>query len=187
MRRILAATVGVYILSLWGAWAASSAPAAAPSAGVARLKALQTDRPLAGFTINLHHTEQLPLYVQSIDEIAELGADSLQIITPAFQAHGASPQPRVEAGPGHGPHAHQLEMLLKHARKRGLSTALMPIVLFTEPRGNEWRGKTSPPDWDQWWAGYRQVIDHFLDIAVECDVDLFSIGSEPRTNTSFKQ
>lgn len=177
LRAVILLALGIYLFSIWGALAAPTAdsPEAQPPGA---LQPLTIHKPIVGFTINLHHTRQLPLYFESIDQIAKLGGGGLQILTPAFQKHGASPKPLLETGLGRGPTRDQIVQLLKHAKKRGLRTALMPIVLYTDPRGNEWRGKTSPPDWDVWWQGYHQVVDHFADIAAECDTDLFSVGSE---------
>lgn len=136
------------------------------------------DLPLRGFALNLHHTDQLALYLQAIDEMAALGFNSVEILTPAFQTNGASDQIQVVAGPARGPERQQLVTLLRHAQSRGLMTCLMPVVLFTEPRGNEWRGKIHPEKWDPWWQSYSRMIDHFLSIANETGVDVFCVGSE---------
>ena len=135
-------------------------------------------QPLRGFAISLHHTDQLDRYVQAIDEMAALGCNSIEIATPAFQTNGASQQIDIQTGSGRGPYREQLIELLHHAKSRGLYTALMPQVLFTHPRGNEWRGKIHPDQWEPWWQSYQNMIDYFLDIAIETKVDLFSVGSE---------
>lgn len=135
-------------------------------------------QPLCGFAISLHHTDHLHLYLQAIDEMATMGFNCVEVATPAFQTNGQSNQIRVETGPGRGPQRWQLLKLLHHAKRRNLTTALMPQVLFTDPRGNEWRGKIHPDQWDPWWHSYRRVIDYFLDVANETSVDIFSVGSE---------
>ncbi len=134
--------------------------------------------PLRGFAISLHHTNRLDLYLASIDEIAKLGFNCLEVATPAFQTHGASAQIQLVTGPGRGPTRQQLVTLLQHAHDRGLTTALMPQILFTDPRGNEWRGKIHPPQWGPWWESYARVTDYFLDVANEADVDIYCVGSE---------
>lgn len=135
-------------------------------------------RGVVGFSINLHHTEKIHLYRQSIDELAALGAGALQIVTPAFQTDGEAETIEIIPGPGRGPTHAQLMELLTYAKQRGLRTALMPVVLFTSPRGNEWRGKISPHDWDAWWESYREAMDYFVGVAVEADVDMLAVGSE---------
>ncbi len=137
-----------------------------------------TTTPLVGFSINLHHTEHLPKYIAAIDQMAKLGINSLQILTPAFQKHGGSEIITLPVGPGRCPSAADILTLLRHAKSKGLRTALMPTVLFTHPRGNEWRGKISPPRWNPWWQSYEKTILHFAKIAQQANVDLFCIGSE---------
>jgi len=134
--------------------------------------------PTLGFTINLHHTEHLEKYLESVDEIAAMGCNTLQVVTPAWQHNGASSKVHYRPGPGGGPTREQLLTLLNHAEQRGLRTALMVTVLLTEPRGNEWRGKIMPGDWDTWWAHYHRVIHQAMDVALEAGVDDFAVGSE---------
>ncbi len=134
--------------------------------------------PFIGAALNLYHTDQLDLYLRAIDQIADTGFSAVQIVTPMFQTDGASPGVGVEVGPDRGPSPEAIAALLRHAKARGLATMLMPQVNFTDPRGNEWRGKLQPEQWGPWWASYRQTIDRFLDIAIENDVDVFVVGCE---------
>ncbi|MEE9211290.1 MAG: hypothetical protein V3U29_01425 [Phycisphaeraceae bacterium] len=135
-------------------------------------------RQLVGFAINLHHTDTLDAHRHAIDELKALGFNSVLVITPAFQTNGASVTVRLETGPGRGPSRQQLVALLGYARDRGMQTVLMPVVLFTAPRGNEWRGKIKPQRWDDWWQSYREVVDYFVGIANEAGVQIFCVGSE---------
>lgn len=134
--------------------------------------------PTVGFALNLHYVDQLQPHLDALDELARLGVDSVEILTPAFQQDGADDTIEIQAVPGRCPRREDLVALLQHARKRGLNTTLMPVVLFTNPRGNEWRGKISPENWQNWWDSYDRMIDYFLDIAIESDVQVFTIGSE---------
>jgi len=133
-------------------------------------------QPIVGFAISLHYTDDVKPYLQAVDDLAALGVNSLELVTPAFQQHGAAEEIRVV--PGSSAQREHLLAVLQRAKARGMSTALMPIVLFAEPRGNEWRGKISPENWDHWWASYRAFLDYFLDVAVEARVDAFAVGSE---------
>ena len=54
----------------------------------------------------------------------------------------------------------------------------MPIVLLDNPRGNEWRGRINPENWDEWWASYRDIVTHFAWIAQGNGVDMLVVGSE---------
>jgi hypothetical protein len=178
IRGLGASTLLVYAVSLLGAAAAVSSHHPQTIAPPTRTPNATLPQPMIGFTLNVHHTQKLHLYHDAIDQMADLGVNTLQLLTPAFQQHGASQQIEVKQGPGFGPPREDLIALLNHARQRGMTTALMPAVLFTEPRGNEWRGKISPENWNTWWSSYNRMIDHFVDIAVEADVDIFCVGSE---------
>ena len=131
-----------------------------------------------GFAISLHHTTEIDRFHRAVDRIADLGLNTVEILTPAYQTHANSENVRIETGPGRGPRREQLVSVLEHARRRGLRTVLMPIVLFTDPRGNEWRGKIQPPSWDAWWKSYREAMGYFLGVANETDTAVFSVGSE---------
>jgi hypothetical protein len=131
-----------------------------------------------GFAINLHHTDDVQAFYRAIDDVAKLGFNSVEIVTPAFQLNGASTKIALEVGPGKSPRREDLTAVLNYARKKGLKTVLMPIVLFKSPRGNEWRGKIQPEHWEPWWASYREIMDYFTDIANETGVSVLSVGSE---------
>jgi len=181
LQRLLIAAAVVYGLSLMGAaFAPRSQPTTAREAAAEQpaTRKAQVPDPLMGFAINFHHTQDISLYLQAIDEIAALGFNSVEIVTPAFQDHGASQTIRVEYAPGKSPTREDLIEVLTYARSKGLSTTLMPIVLFSHPRGNEWRGKINPEQWEPWWRSYRQMTDYFLEIAIEADVQVYCVGSE---------
>jgi hypothetical protein len=153
--------------------AASNDPAeAGPDASAS------SPKQLAGMSLNVYHAEGMGHYKKAIDRMAAIGLNTVQIVTPAFQKHGASPRVRTIVGPGKGPPPQDLIELLRYADAKGLHTILMPQVNFLEPRGNEWRGKISPPDWDRWWASYNETIDHFLRIANLGEAEVFTIGCE---------
>lgn len=180
LRRLGFVAMVIYALSLAGAIAAQPRPPR-PKSDPTTIPFQRPPTRAAeriGFAINLHHTDKLHLYLESIDEMAQLGGASLEILTPVFCENGASDALAIEIGPGRGPTRQDILALLYHARRHGMTTTLMPVVLFTHPRGNEWRGKISPENWSAWWSSYRLAISYFLDIANEAGVDIFCIGSE---------
>jgi hypothetical protein len=142
---------------------------------------------MVGMSLNVYHAKSMKRYHRAIDRVADLGLNTLQVVTPVFQKHGASKRVSVMVGPGRGPTAQQLIDLLQHAEERGLTTILMPQVNFTEPRGNEWRGQISPPDWGPWWASYKKIIKRYLAIATLSDVDVFTVGCELLTTLAPQQ
>ena len=111
-----------------------------------------------------------------IDEVAELGADTLTFGTAGYMENGASGVIYVDQRKT--PTPKQWRELFAIARRNGLRVILMPIVLFTEPRGSEWRGQIQPASWDQWFAQYRAFLNHFADIAAENHAEAMLIGSE---------
>ena len=144
--------------------------------------AAQTNNPfteqLVGFAINLHHTTNLTEYRHAIDALKELGFNSILILTPAFQKDGASQKVQVRFGSKDGPDRDQLIELIRYANQQEMNTVLMPAVLLTDPRGNEWRGKIRPPRWQLWWESYFDVMDQFTNIANEAGATILCIGSE---------
>ncbi len=132
--------------------------------------------PVLGFGINAHHISDLPLYLDSVDAIANLGANTLLIVTPMFQKHVDSSEVRLI--PAKCPTSVQLSAILQRARGRGLQTVLLPIVLIESPGEKDWRGVLKPQDPKAWWASYERFIDYYVEIAVANGVDVLSVGSE---------
>lgn len=197
-RWLITLALAVYLASLIGAACAplpprSGAhadappvkPASQPDASGAQGIDVPTNRtarhipePVVGFAIDLHHTNKLDLYLAAIDRMVDLGCNSIEVLTPAFQDNGASTDIGIDIQPGRSPSRQQLVEVLTYAKRRGLTTKLMPVVLLANPRGNEWRGKIQPERWDPWWRSYRKNLDYFLGVANETGVDIFSVGSE---------
>ena len=137
---------------------------------------LLREMPVLGIGINAHHISDLPLYLQSVDAIAELGANTLLLVTPMFQEKVDSSEIRFD--PQRCPTREQLTAILNRARDHGLQTMLLPIVLIENPGEKDWRGTLRPDDLAAWWASYERFVDYYLDIAVAAGVDVFSVGSE---------
>lgn len=109
-------------------------------------------------------------------EISDLGADTVLISNPGYQEHAGSDSFKID--PVVTPTREQWLEIFKTAHDNGLRVILMPIILLSNPRGNEWRGVISPPNWDDWFEQYRKFILHFADIAAEGKVEIFMVGSE---------
>ncbi len=173
-RRLL----GLAVLTAVGSWAVMAAPPEGIDANSETVPQVQTfpSRPLLGFGLNAHHIGDLPRYLESIDRIAEVGANALIVVTPMFQRRVDSTDIRYL--PGKCPTDEQLLAIFARAKQRNLHTTLLPIVLIEEPGEKDWRGVIKPTDWNDWWASYDRFIDRFVNIAVTGDVDILSIGSE---------
>jgi len=133
-------------------------------------------RPITGFALNAHHISDLDLYLDSVDQIAELGANALIVLTPMMQRYVTSNG--MEYDPEKCATDEQLIAIFERARQRGLHTTLLPIVLLEHPGEKDWRGVIRPDDWDQWWNAYDGFIDRFVSVANRAEVDLLIIGSE---------
>ena len=172
--------IGITALVVYGLVLVSAAvtPDRAPASSVAPAsRAAAEDLPqFVGFAINVHHVDQLYDYLRAIDDLAALGCNAVEIVTPMYQRHGASTE--IARPTDKCPTDRQLRRILRHARRRGLRVNLMPIVLFSEPRGNEWRGKIEPDDWNAWWVAYVGEMLRFAGIAEAEGVDVLCVGSE---------
>ena len=129
-----------------------------------------------GLAIQLHNRYGLAGFRKSIHEVAELGADTVLLSVAGYQENGSSSSIATAADPA--PNKEEVASLIREAKDAGLRVIVMPIVLLTFPRGNEWRGKIVPTDADKWWADYREFIRTYAEAASQSGADLFMVGSE---------
>lgn len=136
--------------------------------------------PFRSVTIQLQRTDWMDKYEKCIDEIAALGADTVQFVVDPRMENGAAAAIYLDMRMT--PTPEQLGKLIKHAKDKNLRVILMPIVLLDNPRGSEWRGKISPSNenggWETWFKNYRELMTHFAWIAESNHVDLLVVGSE---------
>jgi len=111
-----------------------------------------------------------------LGQIADLGADTVLISNAGYQEHAGSASFKID--PKVTPQPEEWEKIIRIAHDNGLRVILMPIILLSEPRGNEWRGVINPPSWDDWFDQYRRFIGHFARIAAHNGVEMLMIGSE---------
>lgn len=141
--------------------------------------------PILGYALNVHHVDELDRYLAAVDEIADLGANWLTVVTPMYQQRSDSVH--IEQRPGLTPTDEQLIAILRRGREAGLRTALQPIVLIARPEADEWRGTIEPRDWDRWWRSYDRLLDRFLALSRDGPVDALIIGSELNTTESQRE
>src|SRR5207244_9685950 len=87
-------------------------------------------------------------YQKSIDEIVEVGADTVLFVVDSRMENGSSS--RIYLDMRFTPNPEALGRLIDYAKNKNLRVVLMPIVLLDNPRGNEWRGTIKPEDWNDW-------------------------------------
>ncbi len=129
-----------------------------------------------GFALQLHYCDPNHPYEQLIDEIADTGANALQLVPIAQQEHASSSAIFMDIR--RTPSRTHVVRLIRHAKRRGLRVVLMPIVLLENPLPGQWRGMIEPADRALWWEDYAELILHFASIAEEGNVDVFMVGSE---------
>ncbi len=112
-----------------------------------------------------------------IREVAGLGADTVLLGADAYQKNASSG--KVYIDPKKTPTWGQWKRLFEIARKEcGLKVILAPKILLSDPIGTEWRGVIQPPSWRKWFVQYREIMNHFADIAQAGGADVLMIGSE---------
>lgn len=111
-----------------------------------------------------------------LNQIADVGADTVLISNAGYQEHAGSETFQID--PKVTPSHEQWMEIFEIAHDNGLRVVLMPIILLSDPRGNEWRGVINPPSWDDWMEQYEQFLLHFARIAAAGDVEVMTIGSE---------
>ncbi len=149
-------------------------------AGGGALAGSRLELPYRGAAIQIQRVDWIDRYKHSVDEIADLGLDTVSLIVDSRQENGKSA--RIWLDMRMTPTPQQLGELIQHAKSRGLRVILMPIVLLDNPIGNEWRGQINPTTdnggWEEWFHSYRAVLGHFAWIAQINGVDVLSVGSE---------
>ena len=102
----------------------ASVPGAARPADRPRLTGL----PYRGVAMQVQRVDMIDQYEKSIDEIADVGADTVSIVVDARQENGSSS--RIFIDVRMTPTPEQLLRLIRHAKDRKLRVVLMPIVLL---------------------------------------------------------
>ena len=133
--------------------------------------------PYHGLAWQIHRSEHSVERARRLfAELAEMGADTVLISNAGYQEHAGSATFRID--PDITPSEEQWLEIFAIARANNLRVILMPIILLSEPRGNEWRGVINPPNWDDWFAEYRNFLLHFARIAQKGRIEAMLVGSE---------
>ena len=129
-----------------------------------------------GFSLQLHGGSSDIPYEKFITEIARTGANTLCLVVHGYQENTNSTNIIIDTR--RTPDDQRLGELINHAHKKRLRVMLMPVVLLSKRRGNEWRGKIKPDDWNKWWEDYNQFILHYARLGQANGVEVLSVGSE---------
>ncbi|MCC6670435.1 MAG: thermonuclease family protein [Planctomycetes bacterium] len=131
---------------------------------------------LNGAVLALYDQDPARSYVGAIDELAEAGFRHVCLLFSAFlpDVHGS----RIDRHHRRTVGDERLEETIRHAKQRGMSVMLLPIVLLDESRPEDWRGVVRPSEQDQFWREYERFLAHYLDVAERAGVEIVSVGSE---------
>jgi hypothetical protein len=146
------------------------------SGGHYRSTTVPAGLPYRGIAMQIQRVDWIDKYEKSMDEIADVGADTVLLVIDSRQENGSSSHIYLDMRMT--PTPDQLSELIDHAKKLKLRVILMPIVLLDNPRGNEWRGTLKPDSWEDWFDSYRDMITQFAWIAQGHGVDVLVVGSE---------
>lgn len=168
-----------------------------PAVGCQRTASVDLERPksrnpafLRGVSLGLFASAQTPaerrrIYLGLLEEIADLGATDVQIVTrwhqPDVRSDTITPRRRLT------PTDEELRDVLQVAHAKGLRLFLMPVIHVERRRRGEWRGTLQPKDPEAWWRSYERFVLHHAEIAEAEGVELFAIGSELVTMESKEQ
>jgi hypothetical protein len=110
--------------------------------------------------------------------VVSLHSNSVGITFPIF-TDGDTPT-RVYTESGSTPDIPNLQLVIEAAQARGLRVMLRPIIDETNISitPNAWRGSIQPTDMSIWFDYYRTVLEPFLALAQEMQVDGFVVGVE---------
>jgi len=138
-----------------------------------------------GMTMQISYTASgIEPYLKQIDEIADLGANTVGISAAGYQEHAGSSGIMIDVRKC--PTPEQFSKLIKRAKDRGMKVVLMPVLLMSNPRGTEWRGVIQPPDWDEWFSSYLEFIKYFAKIGLDNDAEALVVGAELVSTESFR-
>ncbi len=137
-----------------------------------------------GVAIGMYDTNPEADYTKYVDEVVATGATHVSLIVVYFQETVTSTT--IAPRKGYTPSVANIKKTLKHAKQRGLSVMLFPIVHITTRGPGDWRGKLRPDDWDLWFAQYAVFMGEMAKLAADEQSDFLVIGSEYVTTETMR-
>ncbi len=153
------------------------APSADRSRPPAPTRLPAADPPYHGVAIQVHSAHDVvPRGRQMLREIAALGADTALFGLDGFQKHVEST--KIAPDPVRMPTDDEWLELFAQAHDLDLRVVLMPKILLSDPRGNNWRGKIQPTSWDEWFDQYTKFVVRYAQLAERGHVEVYIVGSD---------
>lgn len=117
-----------------------------------------------------------PAADKSLKNLAATGANSVAIVVTAYQETVTSTQITASE---QTPTDEDLIHIISKAHTLGLKVLLKPHIDILS--SEHWRGEigfSTENDWQAWFASYRQMINHYAELAQKNQVEAFSVGTE---------
>lgn len=170
------------LMALVGLWFAFGhhivqSTAMTPNRALVTYSAVPQQFPLHGVSWQITHVYDVVARAEKVvAQIADLGADTVMFSAARYQENATSAS--IYVIHERMPTADQWRAIIAAAHRHNLRVVLMPIILLDKPRGTEWRGEISPPNWDVWFESYKEYILDMARIAADNRVDVLMVGSE---------
>ncbi|BCB87349.1 glycoside hydrolase family 113 [Phytohabitans suffuscus] len=120
-----------------------------------------------------------------LDHVVELGANSVSIsfsfVMDSAYANAVRMDHPITPSPA------RLEIVLDEANKRGLRTAVRPMLNernLTKDDPDMWRGSIQPANRTKWFASYRDMLVQYAEVAEVAKSATFVVGTELNTMES---
>lgn len=130
-------------------------------------------RPVRGVVLSLHDADPGRSYEADVAALHALGANAISIMPTWYMATVRS----ATVSPGNTTLG-QLEDTLATARSYGLQVLVAPVLQIEQLDEGEWRGVLAPPDWDDWFSSYRELLLETARIAERNGASALLVGSE---------
>ena len=182
MLRVIGVLVAVIVgVNLWRSADDPQSEAGTPQTSAASTTAPAplppADPPYHGVAIQVQAAhEGFAAYSRLTREVAELGADTVLYSVNGFQERVEST--RITTDPQRNITDEEWLKLFDLAHGLKLRIVLMPKILLSDPRGNDWRGKIQPTSWDAWFDDYKHFVVRYAELAEARHVEIFLVGSE---------
>ena len=132
-----------------------------------------------GLALGLYSKESSFDYGPSLKEIADTGANAVELVVQYYQEKVDSEVVGI-SHPGTPPWR-QIAKTIEQAQEFGLDVHFMPILLLAEPGPDDWRGVIRPKSVANWHRSYRAWIVDLARRAQQAGVTAFCVGSEFNT------
>ena len=150
-----------------------------------RLSSSLNGEMIKGVALQVNYTaDGISQYLRAIDEIADLGANTIGLSTAGYQENAGSASINLDLRKC--PTPEQFAKLIAKAHSRGMRVIIMPVILLSNPRGSEWRGVIQPPDWDEWFSSYLSFIKYFAKIGLDNNAYGLVVGAELISTETFR-